>query len=297
VLLYSRPEQLAMISEAPNHRNYPAPCSMEVISLHRYAVKGLSSDSMKTVYVDKGFPSDRKYALIKKTKRSLFDEENPKWLHKENFLCAFTRNELMASFDSDFVEDTSELNVWKRLEDYDRTRQQVPLLSANLESIEGRKELSEFFSEACGEPVQLITASNHQFGNTSKGIRARGDTRTCHIVNAATVRSLSAAIGVNLNPLRFRPNIVVDGLEPWSEFKYIGKNLVNQGNCEDLKMYICARTVRCDGISVDPLNRSEILNIPNLLSKHFPEHGPYLGVYALVDTPGIIDIGDTLTII
>ena len=62
-------------------------------------------------------------------------------------------------------------------------------------------------------------------------------------------------------------------------------------------MYICARTVRCDGISVDPLNRSEILNIPNLLSKHFPEHGPYLGVYALVDTPGIIDIGDTLTII
>jgi MOSC domain-containing protein YiiM len=40
-----------------------------------------------------------------------------------------------------------------------------------------------------------------------------------------------------------------------------------------------------------------VLDIPELLIKHFPEHGPYLGVYAVVDAPGKLSTGDTFEIL
>ena len=46
-------------------------------------------------------------------------------------------------------------------------------------------------------------------------------------------------------------------------------------------------------VSVDPLNLDlPELDIPGLLVKHFPEHGPYLGVYAVVESGGGLGMGD-----
>ena len=268
------------------------------------SVKGLSDDKRKEVFIDKGFPHDREYALIKSSKRNEFDENVPKWIHKENFLCAFTRNELMATFDSTFDDSSHSLTVWKRKYDVkgnyslDMTRKSIPLLSCvSLNSEIGKEEVSQFFSDACGQAVELVSAAEHQFGNTRAGVKARNDTRTCHIINAATVREVSKKIGINLNPVRFRPNIIVDGLEPWAEFdNLIGKQLVvdTDHNETPITFDICSRTVRCDGIAIDPTKPEETIDLPNLLNKHYPQYGPYLGVYAVVDIPGLLAVGDKL---
>uniref|UniRef100_A0A7S2LHB7 MOSC domain-containing protein n=1 Tax=Leptocylindrus danicus TaxID=163516 RepID=A0A7S2LHB7_9STRA len=281
--------------------NLASSAMMQVVSLHRYAVKGLSCDNMETVIIDKSFPFDRQYALIKSNKRSLLKDKEPEWLHKENFLCAFTANALLANFDAHFKDDEAELTLWKRIYDDKHvfmpsdTRAAEPLLSAKLGTVSGRAKVSDFFSNACGEGVELVTVGkDFQFGNTRSGVKARGNTRTCHIVNAATVRQVSEKLGVQLDPLRFRPNIIVDGLEPWAEFDAVGKHLVSSES--DVLFDVVSRTVRCDGISVDPLDPKTILDLPSLLNQHFPEHGPYLGVYAVVDQPGILSTGDTFNI-
>jgi hypothetical protein len=136
-----------------------------------------------------------------------------------------------------------------------------------------------------------------------------GDTRTIHIVNSNTVKQFSDAMqhdlkqqkqkqhegnGIQLNPTRFRPNIIVDGLDPWSEFDLIGKTIEVIPKESDqehqtqqqakLRFRITSRTVRCACIGVDPLQPElGTIDIPKLLTKHFPQYGPYLGVYALVD--------------
>ena len=97
---------------------------MKVKTLARYAVKGLAPDILDSVHIvddnEGTFPDDRRFALLKyivdqdetrqrknldssfQKKYETFDDENPKWIHKENFLCAFTAPELMASIDSEY---------------------------------------------------------------------------------------------------------------------------------------------------------------------------------------------------
>ena len=71
----------------------------------RYAIKGLPGDELQSVTInsgDKTFEDDRRFALLKTTSRADFNEKDPEWLHKENFLCAFTAPELMSSFQSSY---------------------------------------------------------------------------------------------------------------------------------------------------------------------------------------------------
>ncbi len=331
---------------------------MRITSLHRYAVKGLSGDSIKSVTLQQGdgtFEDDRRFALLCNDGDRNFDQNDPQWLHKDNFLCAFTAPELLATLRTEYKVEANDgrrqLTVWSR-QDNDR---QTPLLLADLACQAGRDETSQFFSDLSGKKVVCVCASDvakssasenkydgnsessksqlsgkhtHQFGNTSSGVKNNnGDTRTIHIVNSNTVKQFSNAIkhdieqeyeeGINnfdsiqLNPTRFRPNVVVDGLEPWSEFDLIGKTIEvvpNQDNdaigdgtkSSPLRFRITSRTVRCAGIGVDPLQPElGVIDIPKLLTKHFPQHGPYLGIYAVVDgySGGSICVGDTFRVL
>jgi uncharacterized protein YcbX len=334
----SSPSPKNIYSYQPDIKNY----DMHIRSLYRYAVKGLSGDSIETVTLQEGdgtFEDDRRFALMyaNSSGDEDFDEDNPQWLHKDNFLCAFTAPELLATLRSEYnvesVDGRRLLTVWNR---NDKTESSsTPLLLADLACQAGRDETSKFFSELCGKKVVCVCASDsgkhtHQFGNTSSGVKNNeGDTRTIHIVNSNTVKQLSDVIqhelqqqynleidgsdnrieSIQLNPTRFRPNVVVDGLDPWSEFDLIGKSIEvipNRGHDGDdtestpIRFRITSRTVRCAGIGVDPLQPElKTLDIAKLLTKHFPQHGPYLGVYAVMEDRnfGKICVGDTFRVV
>ena len=264
-------------------------------------------------------------------------------MYQDNFLCAFTAPELLATLDTEYriqrndSKDTERLlTVWNRK----LGRSSAPLLGpTDLACASGREDASRFFTELCGRKVHCVVASDldgssnrlsndhkHQFGNTSSGVKNnKGDTRTIHIINENTVRQFSEAVyggvddaddgrssnkGKSLSATRFRPNIIVDGLAPWAEFDLIGKTIEvvpkKKDHIEDddypLRFRIVSRTVRCAGVGVDPI-RPElgVIDIPNLLVKHFPEHGPYLGVYAVMDDPtgrgGVISLGDSFRVV
>ena len=45
------------------------------------------------------------------------------------------------------------------------------------------------------------------------------------LINLATVRSLEEQWGYEIDPLRFRANIYIDGAEPWEEFDWVGADI------------------------------------------------------------------------
>ena len=257
-----------------------------VTELYRFAVKGLSGDRLDHVDLESSrFPDDRKYALLKADREWNGNE----WLHKENFLCAFTDPLLMASFRSSYKKDDGTLTI------RDRKTDALLLGPVSLEQEEGRKALAKFMSEQSGENVVCVASDSFQFGNTSSGVKNRKDSRTIHIVNQATVDQLSKTVGVPITASRFRPNLVIDGPPAWSEFTWIGKTLQSENG---LKLTVINKTVRCAGVGIDPLDPARgVLDIPSLLVEHFPEHGPYLGVYAVVDSPGSLALGDDLKLL
>jgi uncharacterized protein len=286
------------------------PC--RISGLYRYAVKGLSGDDLtKVTLLNPGdtFPDDRRFALLLKKNEAKFDVSDPEWLHKENFLCAFTDSHLLSTFVSSYSVVNAEGSMAypcdvaidkgrsceRLLTIADRTSNEQLLGPVNLGNEQGRDALASFVAKAAGKDVMCVTASGHnnhkhQFGNTSSGVKARGDTRTIHIINAETVKDLSRKVGIPLNPTRFRPNVVVEGLEPWTEFDWVG----HQIQIGDMKLSVIKQTVRCQGINVDPLDPGMELDISKLLIQKFPQFGPYFGVYAVVDEPGTLALGDTV---
>ena len=183
-----------------------------------------------------------------------------------------------------------------------RATGKILLDSLNLQLETDRQILADYFSQASGKTVQCITSSskgnkhNHQFGNTSSGYKQRKDTRTVHIINQATIDDMVDKCQVALQPTRFRPNIVLCGPPAWSEFDWIGKKQLVDDKT-GLTLTLLSKTVRCKGVSVDPQDLlQDSLDIPSLLVKHFPQYGPYLGVYAVVDAPGSLELGSTFTL-
>ena len=286
--------------------------AMTITKLLRYAVKGLSGDELSSVTIthsEKTFPDDRRFALFKESSPKVFDDNDPQWLHKENFLCAFSDPEMMADFQSSYeivkCEESSEikrlLTLRRKCEGGEDSRVEYKhvLGPVDLNTEAGREELSDFFAQPhlANQKLQCISQQmsadhTHQFGNTSSGVKKNGgDTRTVHLVNEATVRDVESKFGMKLNAIRFRPNIVVDGLQPWKEFDFVGKRLrivnknknVGRPNNDGIVLKVLSRTVRCAGVGVDPFDPIRKVDIPQMLSKHFPEHGPYLGVYAVVE--------------
>lgn len=339
-----------------------------ITDLARYAIKGFSGDNLESVVIPRGgvqtFPDDRRFALLKATNREKFDATDPEWLHKANFLCAFSAPELMAGFRSHYeiVEPDNDNNNDENKDDgsgkIPSAQRLLTLYRRNIHGEDsspepvlgpidlglrsGRDELASFFSDESNEPLVCVTKESDgtigtfQFGNTRAGVKNNpgGDTRTVHIVNRATVREFSENVGLdfdlNLNAMRFRPNIVIDGLEPWEEFDWVGRTLkvvpkpkddgesapasVSASTAGDtttpsatLLVKVLTKTVRCEGIGIDPLDPSTgKLDIPNLLSKNYPEYGPYLGVYASLEVIGgdkeddngiLLSVGDTLELL
>lgn len=49
------------------------------------------------------------------------------------------------------------------------------------------------------------------------------------LINLATVRSLKQKWGCEIDPLRFRANLYIDGIRPWEEFDWIGSDILLGG--------------------------------------------------------------------
>jgi len=243
-----------------------------VVALYRYPVKGLSPERMTKIALSPGetVPGDRSWAI--ENGPGGFDPENPKYLPKIHFLMLM-RDEKLATLETKYDDATETLTIF---------RDGKQLARGNLGTAIGRQLIEQFMAAYMKESLRgapkVVSAPGHSFTDMKA--------KCVHIINLASVRDLERIVGRQLNPLRFRPNIVLDGIPAWQELEWLNRKL-SVGPAE---LALFHRTRRCDATNVDPETGVRDLSIPAALQRALG-HADF-GIYGRVETGGEIGLGD-----
>jgi GntR family transcriptional regulator/MocR family aminotransferase len=247
---------------------------MPIISgLYRYPIKGLSAQIVSSETLESGqpFPHDRIFALARAGSAADIDE--PKWTKKGLFVMLMLE-EGLARVQTRLDVATLELTISQGNDE---------LLRANLDDELGRRRTEEFFHRL----VPTLRAAPRLVRSRTGHFMDKPD-NVLSLINVATVRALEEQWGYEIDPLRFRANIYIEGARPWEEFDWIGRDIV----VGDTLMRIDRRNGRCGATNVNPATGRRDLDIPGSLRAAFGHKD--LGIYLVVREGGKLAIGDTV---
>ena len=111
------------------------------------------------------------------------------------------------------------------------------------------------------------------------------------IFGLASNRDLSIRMGQDLSPNRWRGNLWVDGLVPWAEFDWVGRDVQIGGAV----LRVQERIVRCKATSANPNTGQIDADTLGALQGGFGHQN--FGVYATVISGGVIAVNDTVTVL
>ena len=247
-------------------------------SLYRYPVKGLTPERLELVEREAGkyFPGDRLYAI--ENGPSGFIPEAPAFQPKIKFLMLM-RNERLAALDARYDDATHELVI-----DHDGEE----VVRGKLDTPEGREAIELFFQrysryELRGAPRVLAAPEGFRFVDTTEGFIS--------LINLASCRALGEITGQPVDPLRFRANLYLEGMEPWEEFDLVG-HTIEVGN--QVRLKVTQRIFRCAATNVDPITARRDLDVPGTLMRTFGHTD--CGIFAEVEQGGLIAEGDSVRI-
>ena len=251
--------------------------SGHVAAIFRHPVKGFTPESL--TYVDlapgEGFPHDRMWAV--ENGPSGYDPDAPVFTPKQKFtvLAAIPK---VAAARTRYDEASGVLSA---------EAPGAATFAGKLDDAQGREGFAAWLT-AFLEPDDLR--------GPLKVMDARGGFRfTDHplgqvsIVNLASVRDLSQKMGVELDPLRFRANLYVEGWPAWIENEWEGRELmVGWARAKVFKPI-----VRCAATEVDPTTAVRDHPVVKAL---FDNYGHmFCGIYIQMTTAGRVSLGDAVT--
>ena len=207
---------------------------VRVVALYRYPVKGFSPEPLERAEIEAGgtMPYDR--ALAIENGPIGFDPAAPAYYPKARFLMLM-RDERMAEFRTRFDDATGVFRIF---------RDGALQVEGSLLTAEGRagleRWLAENFREELRGPPKILSAPGHSFSDVAA--------KVVHLVNLASVRALEERLGRSVDPLRFRPNVVIDGAPAFAELGWEEGEIRLPG----LTLVGRSRTGRCAATNVDP---------------------------------------------
>jgi hypothetical protein len=250
-----------------------------ITALYRYPIKGLSPEAIAhaDLPADGHFPGDRMFAV--ENGPSGFDPAAAEHLPKIKFLMLM-RNARLAKLRTRYDDATGRLEI---------AQGGAVAAAGDLRTAEGRQAVAGFLArfmtdEMRGEAAVLTAPPGFRFVDSRNGFLS--------IIDTASVGAIAAAAGrTNLDPLRFRANIYVEGLGAWGEFDLVGRQVRLGGAV----LEILKRIDRCAATDVEPSLGIRDMKMVELLERSFGHHD--CGVYARIVEGGRIAPGDPLTVL
>ncbi|MEG3881380.1 MOSC domain-containing protein [Microcoleus sp. herbarium7] len=257
--------------------------------LFTYPIKGLTPQEMPefALTAGHGIKGDRAFALMfaDNMEAANIPAQNAPWMSKKH-LAVQNDWPLLAALECDYQPETAVLTV---------KRQGVAVLSAETNTAPGRDRISTFFTEYLAGIEPTKEARHPQLAplqliGDSSGETRYPDRAPVHIslLSQATLDELTQKAGKNIDVRRFRPNIVLEGMEAWSEFELIGK----QFQLGTARIEVTARIGRCVNIEVNPETGDRDIALLSLLQQQFGH--AQTGVLAKITNSGTVKIGDIL---
>lgn len=226
-----------------------------VAALWRYPVKSMAAEPLPEVEVSwHGLAGDRRWAFV----RGRLERSGFPWM-------TIRERSNMAHFVPSFVDpsrpDASRTVV--RTPSGDELEVVDPALAAEL-----------------GEGVRVIKQDRGVF-----------DAMPLSLVSTQSVAALGARVGSRLDPLRFRPNLLIEaaGDAPFQEEAWVGSVLRIGG----LSMRVDQQDERCVIINVDPVTSERD---PEVLRTLAQERRACIGVYGSTVSPGLVAVGDPVVL-
>jgi uncharacterized protein YcbX len=158
----------------------------------------------------------------------------------------------------------------------------------DLSTREGRLAIEAFFrrfmpAELRGAPKVLASPDGFRFTDHPRGYVS--------LINLASVQDLERTMGAPVDPLRFRGNVHLEGLAPWSEFDLVDRVLATASGA---RLKVTKRITRCAATNVDPASGLRDLEIPRALMQAYGHFD--CGIYAEVLAGGSIAEGGRLEV-
>lgn len=255
---------------------------MHLAEIHRYPVKALPGEQLDevTLTTGEGLPHDRRFALT----NGIASTMDGAWMPCRSFFINAV-NDGMLQFSPHFDEAAGTLTInsnWSG---------EITFSAGDARSLEKANAALPFFLEAVGPDAALppMVAERSQRKGAPSGYWDFTDSAVS-ILNLASVSALSDAMGMPLDPRRFRCNLLLDGLAPWEEFGWLGKRIA----IGDAELEIIRPAQRCPATSVNPETAIRDLKVPDSLQDHFGH--AFCGMYARVVKEGAISRGSTVEI-
>ena len=222
-----------------------------VSGVFRYLVKSMGSESLESIDVGwNGFAGDRRWAFV----RGGMERSGFPWL-------TIRESPAMWRYQPRFAEpeDPEKSATIVRTPNGDDLDVVDPLLAQEL-----------------GHGARVIRQGRGIF-----------DTMPLSLITTRTIAALGSSVGLDLDPRRFRPNLLVESIDGGDapEDAWVGSVL----QIGAMKMRVDKRDKRCVMINVDPVSTERD---PSILRAVAQERQSCLGVYGNVVEPGRVSLGD-----
>ena len=252
-----------------------------VSAIYTTAIKSLALESRTSVVVGPaGIALDRRFHLIDGSGRLLTQRQRPQLAL------------VAATYDPDSEQLSLTLPGGERVAGVVETGEPVRT------AIWGRPvpgkvvtgDWNEAISQLCGGPVRLVKTED-------AGLSF--DEYPLSLLSQASIDLLGRLTEGTLNEgarefeaRRFRPNLLLDGCSPHEEDSWLG-GVVAVG--PEVRLRVVAPDPRCAITTIDPETGQRDFDTPRFLLTYRPAaRAPYFGVYATVETPGTITVGDAV---
>lgn len=117
------------------------------------------------------------------------------------------------------------------------------------------------------------------------------DYQSISLINLASHRAIEDYMATELSPLRWRGNLLLEGLEPWAEHEWVGKRLRIGG----VELMVEERIRRCNATMANPLTGLKDANTLSALRDGFGHQD--CGVYVSVTKSGAVRKGDKIEVL